>query len=105
MADETKNKAAEKRPEPGYKKFTGSKLVPLPTPIQQPSDEESFPVFLGVGIALSILALITVFVLAFFTNKTKVNVPPDGASAVTTASATPSPGTNPARPPSKSSHY
>ncbi|MGB8355677.1 MAG: hypothetical protein WCD79_17390 [Chthoniobacteraceae bacterium] len=102
MADETKNTAAEKRPEPGYKKFTGSKLVPLPTPIQQPSDEESFPVFLGVGIALSILALITVFVLAFFSNKTKVEVPPpDAANAVPAASAVP----NPARPPSKSSHY
>ena len=106
MADETENKAAEKRPEPGYKKFTGSKLVPLPSPIQQPSDEESFPVFLGVGIALSILALITVFVLAFFSNKTKVNAPPpDVPNAAQNASVAPNPGISPASRSSKSSHY
>jgi len=106
MADETENKAAEKRPEPGYKKFTGSKLVPPPAPIQQPGDEESFPVFLGVGIALSILALITVFVLAFFSSKTKVAVPPpDAPNAARTAGATPGPGTSPSSRSSKSSHY
>jgi len=93
MADETEKKEPAQRPEPGYKRFGGAKLVPPPAPIQQPSDAETFPVFLGVGIALSILALITVFVLAFFSHKTKVNVPPaDGANATQSATVAPRTG-------------
>jgi hypothetical protein len=97
MTDETENKSAASKSElPGYKKFGGAKLVPLPTPVAQLGDEEKFPLFLGVGIALSILALITVFVLAFFSHKTKVIVPAEpGANPAISAGPVPVSGGSP----------
>ena len=55
--------------------------------IPQSNDDEKFPVFLGVGIALSMaLVLITVFVLSFTTAKK--------AHARDITAASPTPGSN-----------
>jgi hypothetical protein len=98
MMEDSKQKSAP--PEtPGYKKFGGAKLVPPPAPIPQLNDEQGFPVFLGVGIALSIAALLTVFILAFFSHKTKVN-PPQAAASSPALSAGITPGTTSSQQPS-----
>jgi len=98
MTDKTDNKdaSASKPEKPAYQRFGETKLVPPPAPIAQLNDEEKFPLFLGVGIAISIVALISVFVLAFMSHKTKVNTPPaGGASASASASAGLAAGSSP----------
>lgn len=86
MTDGTENKDGSPKPvAPGFKRFTGAKLVPPPAPIQQHIERESFPVFLVAGIALSMAALILVFILSFTTAKRKE--PP---------AASPTPGATPA---------
>lgn len=82
MADDNKN-AAGSPPVPPFKKFGGAKLVPPPAPIQQLNGEERFPVFLGVGIVLSVLVLVAVFVLSFTSAKKKAHdeVPPAATPA------------------------
>lgn len=100
MADESENKSEAIKPaSPGFKKFGGAKLVPPPAPIPQLNDKEKFPVFLGVLIVMSILALVTVFVLAFFSEKTKSRHPvqPEAVPAQSAgASASVSPRVSPA---------
>ena len=72
MTDGTKNNGDSSQPAcPGFKRFSGAKLVPLPSPIAQSNDKERFPAFLGAGIALSMLALVTVIILSFTTAKKK----------------------------------
>jgi len=93
---ESEQKNSEQRV-PAYKKFGSAKLVPPPAPIPQLNEQQTFPVFLGVGIALSIAALITVFVLAFFSHKTKVNTVPSPGAVPTEISASATPSQSPAK--------
>jgi hypothetical protein len=89
MTDGTENKNDPPNPPPpGFKRFTGAKLVPPPAPISQSHDDEKFPVFLGVGIALSMLALITVVILSFTSAKKSAPPAASPAPAATPVSTT-----------------
>lgn len=60
------------------------KFAPALVPILETPPRENFPIFLGVGIALAILALATVFVLLIFSHpssKKKPLSPPAAATA------------------------
>lgn len=73
---------------PGFKRYSGAKLVPLPSPIPQSNDKESFPVFLGMAIAFCILVLVAVFILSFTTTKKtarQATAPATGASPISLA--------------------
>jgi hypothetical protein len=89
MTDGTDNNGGSPKPAaPAFKRFAGAKLVPLPMPIAQSNDKESFPVFLGVGIVLSMAVLVTVFILSFTSAKKNAHpVPPPtpGATPASTA--------------------
>ncbi|HWB59509.1 MAG TPA: hypothetical protein VG733_08455 [Chthoniobacteraceae bacterium] len=77
MADNNENRGQSPNPAtPGFKRFSGAKLVPLPSPIPQHVEKESFPVFLAVGIVLCIGVLIAVFVLSVTTVKRKSHASP-----------------------------
>lgn len=93
MTDEPENTNAASSPgKTGCKKFAGAKLVPLPMPIPQTDDTQRFPMFLGVGIALSILTLLTVFYLAMTCGKNRTNADANLAESLSaSASAVASP--------------
>lgn len=80
-------------PQPGKtnskKSSKQTKFAPSLVPILETPPREHFPIFLGVGIAVSILALATVFILLLFSHRTKTPRPtgPQPASRAMTTPA------------------
>ena len=83
------NSESPKPASPGSKRYaSGAKLVPFPALIPQHQEKESFPVFLGVAIVLSLLVLITVFILAFTSPKKKAQAAPPKSATPAAAAGT-----------------